>query len=353
MPYQIDFLAVGEESKSGDAIALRYGDPAAGPDTQTIVVVDGGFSDDGARLVDHIRSHYETDRVDVVISTHPDADHINGLATVLEKLRVGELWMHLPWKHSPAIAAAKQHLFSRGRFSEYMTRSLTTATELEQLAVSKGIPIREPFTGVATADNCVVVVGPSEEFYEEMLADIERGTTVASAISGIASTVRARVTETWSHERLSDHGETTPSNNSSVVTLLNVDRPYVLLTGDAGIPALEQVADVVERLGIAHDFRLVQVPHHGSRRNVGPSVLDRILGPKRQEDDTFASGIVSAAKEGAPKHPAKVVANAFRRRGFRVTATAGRDLLYAHEYDRIGWTPVEPLPFFTHVEEDA
>ncbi|MBF4307570.1 MBL fold metallo-hydrolase, partial [Vibrio anguillarum] len=43
MGYEIDFLGVGEESKSGDAIALRYGNLHGHRDEQTVVVIDGGF----------------------------------------------------------------------------------------------------------------------------------------------------------------------------------------------------------------------------------------------------------------------------------------------------------------------
>lgn len=353
MAYEIDFLAVGEESKSGDAIALRYGSLTGSREQQTVVIIDGGFTDDGPRLVEHVAEWYETRRADIVISTHPDADHINGLKAVVEQMDVGELWMHLPWNHSSAIALAKSHRFSRGRFSEHMTRSLTAAAELEDIAKTKGVEIVEPFTGLTTPDNTLIIVGPTEQFYEEMLAEMERGSTVGTAAAGAVRRIRAMVSDLWRSERLTDEGETTPSNNSSTVTLLNMDEHYALLTGDAGISALENAATVLEALGIATSLKLVQVPHHGSKRNVGPTVLNRILGPTLEEGaEPIASGVVSAARDGAPKHPAKVVTNAFRRRGFKVAATAGRTLLYGHNYDRPRWTPVDPLPFYTQVEED-
>lgn len=104
MGYEVDFLGTDSESKSGDAIAIRFGSLKGSRDEQTVVVIDGGFNDDGARLVDHIRSHFGTDRVDLVISTHPDQDHINGLETVLNELDVDELWLHQPWEHNAGLA---------------------------------------------------------------------------------------------------------------------------------------------------------------------------------------------------------------------------------------------------------
>jgi len=40
-----------------------------------------------------------TDVVDLAISTHPDADHINGLTHVVEQLTVTEMWLHQPDLH--------------------------------------------------------------------------------------------------------------------------------------------------------------------------------------------------------------------------------------------------------------
>ena len=111
MGYEVDFIGIGQESQCGDAVTIRFGDLYGSRDDQTVVVIDGGFKDDGQRIVDHIKSHYNTDIVDLVINTHPDQDHINGLETVIDELEtvidvldVRELWMHLPWEHNQGLA---------------------------------------------------------------------------------------------------------------------------------------------------------------------------------------------------------------------------------------------------------
>ena len=55
MGFEIDFLPVGEGEKSGDAIALRYGNLSGTRSEQTVLVVDGGTLDSGAALVDHVK----------------------------------------------------------------------------------------------------------------------------------------------------------------------------------------------------------------------------------------------------------------------------------------------------------
>ena len=93
MGYEIDFLAVGEE-QGGDAITLRLGNLFGERKEQTVVVIDGGFADTRKDVVDHLRTHYKTTKVDLVVSTHPDADHSGGLETVLTECDVASLWMH-------------------------------------------------------------------------------------------------------------------------------------------------------------------------------------------------------------------------------------------------------------------
>src|SRR5688572_5263922 len=97
---EIDFLPVGEENKSGDAIALRFGMyENRGWKSQTIFIIDGGDSDSGDALVRHVREVYKSDKVDRVILTHPDRDHASGLRNVIEELKVDKIWMHRPWNH--------------------------------------------------------------------------------------------------------------------------------------------------------------------------------------------------------------------------------------------------------------
>ena len=81
------------------------------------------------------------------------------------------------------------------------------------------------------------------------------------------------------------------------------------------MPSLERALNLLENANYQPGAcKFIQVPHHGSRRNVGPSVLDRLLGNKGT-DEKRGSAFLSSAEEGAPKHPAKKVTNAFRRRG--------------------------------------
>lgn len=358
MGYEVDFLPVGEGGRSGDAIVLRFGNLHGPRSEQRVVVVDGGFQQTGEDLIRHLWEHYRTDTVDVVISTHPDADHTAGLHVVLENAKVGCLAMHLPWEHTEDIA----RLFRDGRVTdnsvrESLRRSLEDARSLEALARRKNIPIVEPFAGVGGFDRAIRILGPSKEYYESLLPHF-RGTPephsslLSKAVSAVGEAL-GRVAESWGFETLGDDGETSPENNSSAIVLIADNSRHILLTGDAGIPALTQVADRLDAESFDYaTLTFIQVPHHGSRRNVGPTILNRLLGPKCAEPAKLRTAFVSSAKEGEPKHPAKKVTNAFLRRGAPVHATQGSTKRHHREAPpREGYIASTPLPFFNEVDE--
>src|SRR5262249_21078490 len=98
-------------------------------------------------------------------------------------------------------------------------------------------------------------------------------------------------------------------------------------------------------------FSFVQIPHHGSRRNVGPSVLNQLLGPIQPEGTTRFTAFVSAPKDD-DNHPRKIVLNAFMRRGGKVIATQGTNKIhYGGVPKRDGYVHVEPGSFLGTVEE--
>lgn len=362
MGIEIDFLAVGEESQSGDAILVRVGDLYGPRSGQTVILIDGGFRDTADAVLDHLRTHYGTTHIDLMVSTHPDSDHINGLRELVDRaakdvdqLTIGELWLHRPSRWQKAIERSLKKVADHP-YADAVKRTLQGAADLEEAASRLGIPIREPFTGLAYGDGMIQVVGPTEDFYQSLFEEESATSREESRLLRWLGALREMVTaiaEDWDVETLGDGGVTSPINNSSAVIMVRVDEEFALFTGDAGTPALHLAADILQAAGYHEQhMRFIQVPHHGSRRNVGPTVLDRLLGPRRAEDDSTRTAYVSAARAGAPKHPAKKVTNAFRRRSRRVYVTAGEGKCHSkNSPDRSGWSSAAPVPFYYEVEE--
>lgn len=361
MGYEIDVLPVGKGEKSGDAIALRFGDLYGSREDQKVVVIDGGYQSDGEALVSHIQKHYGTNEVDLVISTHPDSDHISGLSKVLDELEVKRLWMHLPWKNTDGIA----ELFKDGRVTDNsigkkLEDSLNKAHALYDLAVEKSILVEEPFDGrfFGSETARISVIGPTQAYYKELLAKF-RGTpepkedTFIEKALKLAKKALEWVKESWDFETIDNEDTTSAENNSSAILLFEFDGKKILFTADAGITALEHALDnLFKSSGMeTTDCDYYQIPHHGSKRNIGPDLLDRMVGPKLTELEENTKAFVSAAKKGAPKHPSQAVVNAFIRRGAKVLSTQGETLRMHYEAPERGWSKAKSLPYQDEFEE--
>jgi len=148
-----------------------------------------------------------------------------------------------------------------------------------------------------------------------------------------------------------DQGGTNPRNNSSMVTMLDFGGHRALLTGDAGVPALERsLNQLAWATGNTSAPDFVQIPHAGSRHNASSALLDRLLGSTGQGE--VRTAFVSVASK-SKRHPSGRVVNAYKRRGCKVFETRGGT---KHHYgdgapDR-GWPDATPLPPMDESDED-
>ncbi len=156
------------------------------------------------------------------------------------------------------------------------------------------------------------------------------------------------VKENFDLETLKKDGSTNVENESSVILYANIDEHGVLLTGDAGIIALNKAYEYKQE--ISNNLKFIQIPHHGSRNNVNPDILDKLLGKKGQKEAS-KTAFVSVSKN-SKTHPRQSVINAFIRRGCKVIATKGSTI---HHYKgmtkRKGWSKAEPLEFKERFKE--
>ncbi len=350
--FEVDYIHVGSGSGCGDAIALRYGNLFGVRNEQTVIVIDGGTLDSGEDLVKLILQEYHTDKVDYVISTHQDADHASGLKVILQKLSVDYLLMHIPWEHEAEINALFEKEFTDKELEKRLQKSIDNIRDLEEIAIEKGIAIMEPFTGTKTSSGSFHVLGPSKEFYENLIPHYRDTPDAKNPIESALDTILQRASDSVdflletldpSTETLDDTGRFIPENESSVILLLTVAGKKILFTGDAGITALTYAADYADRIGVSlMDLHLFHVPHHGSKQNVGPTILNRIKAQKSQ---------ISAGLDAGPKHPAKKVVNALIRRGSIVFVTPGYTVCHSHNApSRPLWSPIAALPFYSQVE---
>lgn len=323
--YVADFLPVGDGQNSGDAIAMQFTNPETG--TNAVAIIDGGFKDDGAALVEHARNHYDTSTVELAILTHPDGDHIGGMGEIIRGMNVKRLWLHdIGARSSSELPAAG------------------AVDELVALAVEHGTIVEEPWAGVHAFGGALTILGPTQDYYEQLVKEqIAQGVPVlakSASLREAAAGLFNRIAGALPIEVPFEAKDVTPRNNSSIITHLAVDRKNMLFTADAGVPALERAWHRAEQLGLASPPEMVQIPHHGSRRNASSAWLDRLLGSTGQSE--VRSAFISVVPD-SEKHPSGRVVNAYKRRGCRVIPTAGKPVCYGDWTGRPNWFPVEGL----------
>lgn len=343
--YQIDYLPVGHGSSAGDAICIRYSGDNSFRD-QKVIVIDGGYTENGAEIISHIQRYYKTDSIDLVVATHSDSDHCLGLKTVLQNCDVKLLWMHKPWEHSVEIRDA----FHDGRITDSslekrLRESFNVVHDIEQIALDKEINVIEPFSGLSFDAGILRVLGPTKEYYQQLIIQSPKTpqakTTLGDAVE-FAQGIMEKVIEKfddWTTELLKNPPENATSeiNNTSAILWFNWAGKSALFTADAGVPALNNALEYSISKGYditAPNF--LHCPHHGSRRNIGPTLLNQFTLEN-------TSVIISCPPDGRPKHPSQRVINAFNRRGAKVMQTAGVGIIHQYNAPREGWNREVPL----------
>ena len=352
--FEIDFIEAGN-SGSGDAIALRH---ANGDGTEFIHVVDGGYTDDGDKLADHIKKYYgNASYIDHVVLTHPDGDHAAGVKKVLENFEIGVLLMNRPLNHIEALVPLFKYEYTEAGLIQRLKNDFPHTADLEKIAEEQNIEIRDAFQGDYIGR--FLVLAPSRERYIQLVVDSEKTPEAerkaafeGSIFEKMIQAVKNIVAE-WGQENLKGDTEGTSSENEmSIVRIAELWEEKILLTGDAGVNALMEAYVYATGLGVQlPGINRFQVPHHGSRRNVSSDVLDLWLGARlgSQSENPGYTAIISANQKDKD-HPRKAVVRALIHRGAKVVQTTGVTCSHHGGPDR-GWSGATPLTYPTEMEE--
>ncbi|MCB1462641.1 MAG: competence protein ComEC [Nitratireductor sp.] len=329
--FEIDFLGV-ETKKSGDAIAIRYEQAGA----TTIHVVDGGYTTSGESLRDLINKYYGSPPfIDRVIATHNDGDHARGLFAILEHFEVGELWMLRPWEYADELINQFTTYNSVAHLRGRLRSAYANLAALEDIAITKGIPIYEPFQGAQIG--AFHVMAPTRERYLELILtsnktpeSLVEEPAADSFVNVIVEKAKAAVSllqAAWGGEAF-PADNTSNENEMSVVQYAVLNGLKILLTADTGRDGLREVIDYAPYVGLTlPGIDRFQVPHHGGRHNVDTHLLNAIVGPvlpTQQQKGHFQAYISSAKAD--EDHPRKVVQRALIHRGADLHMTEGRNI---------------------------
>jgi len=345
--YWIETQATGA---SGDCTLLAWGDLLSDDrDDWYVAVIDGGRNHkDRAELKSVLTGEIGTWRIDFLIGTHTDRDHIGQFPALLadEELEIDRVIMRDAFAHldvypeyEPPIP--EPHTASAGDFTKVAIARRLYEPEVGEL-----------FGGALR------VLAPSTDFYRELLPSIfdldvlmdqwERFGEETLAIEDAPlepKLASARYTpptpkagsadfdladETWSDDQLGS-GTTSASNDASLILLFEApDGKQILFTGDAGVRAFERAEASFDEFFKRERLAAFQLAHHAAWGNASTELFDRILGPTLGSQDaaeTEAERLNRCcyASTGSSDryHPSFRVTNAALRRGWHVIATLG------------------------------
>lgn len=301
--------------------------------------------------------------INFVICSHGDADHASGLSVLFDNFTIGALYVNRPWKYaSELFEHVNDERITVKSLEDRLKKKYRFIAELEEKAEKHKIPIFEAFEG-ALINERITILSPSKEFYLELIVEsdktpleeassLESNDGFLSKVILKASNLVKYIVESWTKESLREDVSTSADNEMSVVVHGDMVNGRFLFTGDAGIRALSNALDFAESISIAmQDVTFHQIPHHGSKKNVSPTVLNRLVGEVVNEDAEAKKTAFISIGKGSEK-PIKMVKNAYIRRGCKVCVVSGSTVRHKQGTpDREGWKSVVPASFNNEVED--
>jgi len=250
-PLRITFLDVGQ----GDSAVVRFPD-------DTVMVVDGGRTFGEYDLGRLVVAPYLWDqgirRINYLVATHPQLDHMGGLVFLMERFTIREVW----------------------------TNGLERQDELYQrfnaTLHAKGLPERKISRQVSARP-----VGPCKVNFLN-----------PSSIAFVHHRPRG----------VTGRGVGESENNRSIVLKISCSPYHYIFTGDIEKEAEHELSS----LGSQLKATVIKVPHHGSRGSIEPAFLEAV-SPR--------IAIISAGAHNPYGHPAPEVLSAYRQLGSEVFRT--------------------------------
>jgi hypothetical protein len=280
----IDVLA----AERGDCLWVSYGPP----EDLHYVIIDGGPEQTITTLVPELEQRIakipgKKDRVDLLVVTHVDVDHIQGIVALLSV---------------PARLSLFQDVWYNGR--EHL--GMLGAVDGERLtAILRNDPDRwnRAFSGQAVVVDesgplpvktlaggmKITLLSPSRDALAALIPEWESACSKAGLVAGQgaeierASWQRSGMLGTPTNETLAAtpfRADTGKPNASSIAFIAEYAKKRVLFLGDAPAKSILAALERFEPGGQRIDFDVVKLSHHGSKRNLNLALAERIRSPK-------------------------------------------------------------------------
>ncbi len=249
----------------GDAILIISG--------SSQILVDGGRGSSVLTCLGKYMPFWDRE-IELVVLTHPQADHYEGLINVFRSYKVNTF-----------LANALESSNS----GYQVLKSEVGGSQARVINPKEGMGLR---VGMMYLD----ILHPTEEFIAS--------NTNTSSYQSEASDNNLGV--------LGAYTTKLDPNDFSIVFILKYDKFSALFTGDMG---LELSNEVAQKLGSNSNFvglDYLKVPHHGSKNGLGESLV-KVLQPK--------VAVISAGRENPYGHPHKEVLDVLKANNLTILRT--------------------------------
>lgn len=269
-----------EMIKENDKIKKKY---------KTHILIDGG---EEGTYADEIEDKLENiDKLDLLVLTHIDSDHIGGIIEMFEEdednfEKVDNIWFN---DSSIKIAVKNGQIgYGQGNNLEKLVKN-TSITHNKNVFFNKGCSKeeREYFLG---SDIKLTLLSPMKEILEKQVEKWNKktkyrggsGLTGKSCIDNrdIVEVVKSFQKETLNKletETLAVATNTSLANSTSIAFILEYNQKQFLFLGDADIKTINQ--SLID-LGFSSENRIkvgfVKLSHHGSKKNINKEFLDLV-----------------------------------------------------------------------------
>lgn len=312
-----------------------------------IILVDAGNYNDGQKIIDHLKLHYNSPKIDLAIITHPDDDHYGGFFYLLEKLKnkaedaidIDRFWIHDPGNHIRTDDIKYAWNIKNARRE---ARSVLNYNEINLLSLidELNIPRKEPFAYVGDdyvfvhKDYQLYVLGPTKEYYKPLALSFRNSLVSKAKTENVDEDSTIVLSEDKVFSKTLDEAtdDSSGHNQSSLIFIFmpNSDEKYLFM-GDAGYQAYNMIPNSL--LNYSKNVKWLKVPHHGSKHNLNNEMINAIK-PK----------VAFISTESIGTYLSQAVVNALKKSGCNVYSThKGGNMLYNQIKNRENYSTATPL----------
>jgi beta-lactamase superfamily II metal-dependent hydrolase len=288
MELKVSFLNIGEH---GDCSVIIFDEK----DRKACIVIDGGEFTKSATALETFLENENIRTIDLMIGTHIDQDHINGLYRFVMEQRekeredkpsigINEYWGPLPSAvyinnvqptevSDPRVS--KEPRESADSWHDYVAKSIGQNNDLYSELAKMKVPIKHPALNnlpVNPFENISLeILGPDTQIPADTIKGAKSGFTVRkSGGMKIKSLDDLKAALAVNRKELAIAANRNANNQSIVVKLTpnaggDSDWSF-LFTGDAEHEAWEEMTDnpdISKKLA----SKVLKIPHHGSHQN--------------------------------------------------------------------------------------